>query len=42
MEMIKSWSEVLVKLTDNLAKVVQVLHDGGLRIVLVVYNTPTN
>jgi dTDP-glucose pyrophosphorylase/predicted transcriptional regulator len=38
MEMIKSWSEVLVKLTDNLAKVVQVLHDGGLRIVLVVDN----
>ena len=36
MEMIKSWSKVLVKLTDNLGKTVQILHDGGLRIVLVV------
>jgi dTDP-glucose pyrophosphorylase/predicted transcriptional regulator len=38
MEIIKIWSEVLVKLTDNLGKVVQVLNDGGLRIVLVVDN----
>ena len=36
METIKSWSEVLIKLTDNLGKAIQVLHDGGLRIVIVV------
>ena len=36
MEIIKSWSEVLIKLTDNLGKAIQVLHDGGLRIALIV------
>ena len=36
MAIIKSWSEVLIKLTDNLGKAIQVLHDSGLRIALVV------
>jgi dTDP-glucose pyrophosphorylase len=36
MEIIKSWSEVLIKLTDNLGKAIQVLHDSGLRIALIV------
>ena len=36
MEIIKSWPEVLIKLTDNLGKAIQVLHDGGLRIALIV------
>ena len=36
MAIIKRWSEVLIKLTDNLGKAIQVLHDGGLRVALVV------
>ena len=36
MAKIKGWSKVLIKLTDNLGKAIQVLHDGGLRIALVV------
>ncbi len=36
MAIIKSWSKVLVKLTDNLGKAVQVLQNGALRIALVV------
>ncbi len=36
MAIIKSWSEVLIKLTDNLGKAIEVLEESGLRIALVV------
>jgi dTDP-glucose pyrophosphorylase/CBS domain-containing protein len=36
METMKSWSKILINLTDNLGKAVQVLHDGGLRVALIV------
>ena len=36
MAIIKSWSEVVIKLTDNLGKAIEVLEESGLRIALVV------
>jgi dTDP-glucose pyrophosphorylase/predicted transcriptional regulator len=36
MAIIKSWSEVLIKLTDNLGKAIEVFEESGLRIALVV------
>jgi dTDP-glucose pyrophosphorylase len=36
MEVMRDWHRVLIKPTDNLSKSIRVLHDGGLRVALVV------
>jgi dTDP-glucose pyrophosphorylase/CBS domain-containing protein len=36
MELIKDWHKILIKPTDDLRKGIKVLHNGGLRIVLII------